>query len=69
MDRSCYVCSANADTRPYGPKGEYICFGCAMGDPKRKHDAEDMLGKLLSHQGDMILTLDGPVPLDKSSMN
>jgi len=27
------LCGAIAETRPYGPKGEEICFDCGMKDP------------------------------------
>lgn len=28
--RNCSVCGKWMETRPYGPKGEDICFPCAM---------------------------------------
>ena len=31
VDR-CQLCGAIAETRPYGPKGEEVCFQCAMKD-------------------------------------
>jgi hypothetical protein len=31
VDR-CQLCGAIAETRPYGPNGEEVCFTCAMKD-------------------------------------
>lgn len=31
-DGVCELCGKKAETRPYGPKGENICFGCGMKD-------------------------------------
>lgn len=28
----CELCGGIAECRPYGPKGEKVCFGCAMKD-------------------------------------
>ena len=30
--RTCERCGAVAETRPYGPKGERVCFPCGMKD-------------------------------------
>ena len=29
--RTCHVCNAECDTRPYGPNGEEICIDCLAG--------------------------------------
>lgn len=29
----CEICGAVAETRPYGPEGEEVCFTCGMKDP------------------------------------
>ena len=31
---SCELCGEKAELRPYGPKGERICFKCGMKDEK-----------------------------------
>ena len=31
-ERKCELCGKVAETRPYGPKGERICFECGMKD-------------------------------------
>lgn len=31
-DRECELCHKVAETRPYGPKGEQVCFDCGMKD-------------------------------------
>lgn len=30
--RKCELCGKTAETRPYGPNGEEICFACGMQD-------------------------------------
>lgn len=30
----CELCGKFAETRPYGPKGERICFACGMKDER-----------------------------------
>lgn len=30
--QTCELCGAEDETRPYGPKGEQVCFECAMKD-------------------------------------
>lgn len=32
-DRRCELCGKVDECRPYGPKGEQICYACAMKDP------------------------------------
>ena len=31
----CSMCGAFEETRPYGPGGSRLCFGCAMKDEKQ----------------------------------
>jgi hypothetical protein len=31
-DRRCELCGKTSECRPYGPKGEQVCFECAMKD-------------------------------------
>lgn len=31
-DRRCQLCGTVAECRPYGPKGEQVCFDCGMKD-------------------------------------
>lgn len=31
-DRRCELCGKVSECRPYGPKGEYVCFDCGMKD-------------------------------------
>lgn len=43
----CDLCGAVEETRPYGPNGENVCFGCGpgSGDPERIAAAERALAK------------------------
>jgi len=65
----CYVCQSSKDTRPYGAKGQDICFDCMMADPERELTAGMMFGKLLdaatSPDAPVILTEIGPAPWAK----
>ena len=38
--RSCYICTSEKELRPYGPKGEDVCFQCAFSTPERKKQTE-----------------------------
>ncbi len=31
-DSECELCGASEECRPYGPKGENVCFSCGMKD-------------------------------------
>lgn len=31
-DRTCELCGKVEECRPYGPKGEWVCFDCGMKD-------------------------------------
>ena len=33
-DEECELCHKMAETRPYGPNGERVCFECGMKDPE-----------------------------------
>mgnify|MGYP001559821324 FL=1 len=33
-DQKCDLCGKFAETRPYGPRGENVCFACGMKDEK-----------------------------------
>lgn len=43
----CSFCGKIAELRPYGPKGERICFDCGMKDEEtaRKRFKQHVLGK------------------------
>lgn len=45
--RRCELCGKVAETRPYGPKGERVCFPCGMKDPEavERGFARYVLGK------------------------
>lgn len=37
--RKCELCGHEAECRPYGPKGEQVCFSCGMKDESAAHKA------------------------------
>lgn len=46
-EMKCELCGKMAETRPYGPKGERICFECGMKNPKvtRRQCARVLFGE------------------------
>ena len=44
-DRRCELCGKEAETRPYGPNGERVCYECGMKNPKA---VERAISKLLN---------------------
>ncbi len=46
-DRRCELCGAVEECRPYGPKGEQVCFACMLKDePAAKRQfAKHVLGE------------------------
>ena len=47
-DRRCELCGAIKECRPYGPKGEQVCFACGMKDEEA---AERQMNKHLFGMG------------------
>lgn len=41
----CEDCGAFDELRPYGPKGENVCFDCAMKDQAAMHRGFDKLSE------------------------
>lgn len=71
--RSCYKCLKSEDLtlddsgmykvelRPYGPKGQLVCFACGMRDPET---TKVEFKKRLVAAGPLVhLSPDGPVPV------
>jgi len=50
----CYLCDALSECRPYGPKGQGVCFSCAM-SPEQKGATEMMFGKTLDACGEIVV--------------
>jgi len=66
MVRACHYCGENKDLRPYGPKGEWVCFECAFATPERRKQTEMAFEGQLNSAGPLpTIGLDvGPVPLE-----
>ena len=47
-DRRCELCGKVDECRPYGPKGEWVCFDCAM---KNEAAANRGVNKYIFGQG------------------
>lgn len=71
----CYQCNrkngpGGAELRPYGPRGEWVCFDCAFATPKAQAQTEASFVQQLNaaEQADedgvaAIGTEAGPIPL------
>lgn len=65
MTKSCHHCGKQTDLRPYGPKGEWVCFDCAFSTPERKAATEQQFAEQLNAAGPVsLLTDNGPVPFE-----
>lgn len=54
MNRTCYLCApgaAKTDLRPYGPRGEWVCFACAFATPERQAQTEQSFSAQLESSG------------------
>jgi hypothetical protein len=62
----CHYCSKSKEVRPYGPKGEWICFECAFASSDRKAQTEAAYTAQLNAAGPMAIIGEGtgPRPLE-----
>jgi hypothetical protein len=68
MERACCYCSTSAEElRPYGPKGAWVCFKCAMGTPEREAEAGRNFGMQLEAAGPVAVIGEevGPYPFQR----
>lgn len=63
----CYKegCDKTTDLRPYGPRGEWVCFKCAFATPEDKAATEKSFGSQLDAAGTVVVLGEetGPRPL------
>ena len=52
LGHKCQLCGAEAELRPYGPNGEWICYACGKKDPET---TERQMGAFLSGEGPRII--------------
>ena len=52
LPKVCELCGKSAELRPYGPKGEWVCFACGMKD---KQAAEKQFSKRLEGVDTLIV--------------
>lgn len=67
----CYYCKSDKEeTRPYGPNGADVCFGCAFATPEREKQTEEAFQSMMEkaiYEGDGIVVIgtdEGPQPGD-----
>ena len=67
LPRACDYCGADKEIRPYGPRGERICFACAFATPERKRETEQAFSTQLAACGEFAVagTEAGPVPFER----
>lgn len=46
-DRECEMCGKVDECRPYGPKGEQICFDCATSTPEMEEVAKKRMAEYI----------------------
>ncbi len=70
MKKQCYSCGTEEkELRPYGPKGQMVCFACAFSTPEREKQTGDMFMAQLdaaSMAGNGVISIGtdaGPVPM------
>jgi len=65
----CYLCHrTTVELRPYGPRGEWVCFACAFSTPERKAQTEASFSAQINACGDgaVIGEPTGPRPHQRS---
>lgn len=63
--KTCHYCPKTTDLRPFGPRGAFVCFRCAMSTPERKAETERQFGAQLDACGPNAVIDDtgvGPYP-------
>ena len=69
--KQCYDCGTDEEElRPYGPKGEWVCFTCAFTTPEAKAATENQFSSQMSaaeladERGVSVIGIEvGPIPL------
>lgn len=71
MDCCHYCGSALKELRPYGPRGEMVCFTCAMETPERKAQTSRAFGMQLIGAGPVVVIGEatGPRPFNQENAN
>lgn len=67
LPSECYYCGpTDKGMRPYGPKGAWVCFACAMATPEREAQTGQAFGAQLEAAGPVAVIGEetGPRPLD-----
>lgn len=70
-NRECYKgCGATFDLRPYGPRGEWVCFTCAMATPEDEAATRKSFGAQLDAAGPIAIAgiEQGPVPYSEAML-
>lgn len=65
----CYVCTTDQECRPYGERGQMICFECMMADPAREAEAERQFAMQLQAAGPVVMIGEevGPYPIQHAT--
>lgn len=65
MKQCIYCASSSKELRPYGPKGAWVCFKCAMETPERKAETGRQYGAQLDAAGQVAVIGEevGPYPI------
>lgn len=68
--RTCTYCGESKECRPYGPRGEMICFHCAFSTPEREAQTKAAFTAQLDAAGPHAVIGDevGPYPLEHAAL-
>lgn len=60
----CYICNTEQDCRPYGERGQMICFPCMKAEPEREAEATRQFAAQFTAAGPEVVLGDeaGPYP-------
>lgn len=71
----CYLCEReptadlSVELRPYGPKGQMVCFECAFKTPEQTEITTSQFLSQLKASGPVVVigTENGPIPYNKDA--
>ena len=67
--KTCYYCGcADGEMRPYGPNMSYVCFDCGT-SPEHVDETDKNFAAQMQAAGEVVLLTDeGPVPLEEQNV-
>jgi hypothetical protein len=71
MSNECHICkTTEKELRPYGPRGEWVCFPCGTKPENLETTANSFYSQLDACGNSAIIGLEeGPIPFGKQQLN